>query len=133
MGGDETVIAAGIGFRSSAGAAEIAELVREAERRAGLEPGDLAILATIDERAAEEVFGEAAAILALPTASVRQEDARAMSARVVSRSERVQARYGVGSAAEAAALWASGTESRVILPRIASARVTCALAEGTGR
>ena len=127
------MIAAGVGFRSGAGAAEIAALVREAEKRAGVRAGDLAVLATIDDRAAEQAFVEAAAMLAIPAASVGQEEAQGASARVATRSNRVLARYGVGSVAEAAALWAAGEESRLVLPRIASAKVTCALAEGAGR
>ena len=47
---------------------------------------------------------------------------------MVTRSARIEALRGVGSLAEAAALAAAGPQGRLVLPRIASAGATCALA-----
>jgi cobalt-precorrin 5A hydrolase len=43
------------------------------------------------------------------------------------------AAYGVGSVAEAAALACAGPDARLLVPRIASARATCAIARGSAR
>ncbi|MGQ3348248.1 cobalamin biosynthesis protein [Bosea sp. (in: a-proteobacteria)] len=47
------------------------------------------------------------------------------------RSTRIASLYGVGSVAEAAALAAAGPGGTLVQPRIATARVTCALARSS--
>ena len=127
------MIAAGIGFNSAVSGEDIAALVRDAAAQAGLALAELSVLATLERRIAEAPFAAAAGALALPVAAVASADLAGVSGRVKTHSARVLARFGVGSVAEAAALCAAGPDARLILPRIARARVTCALAEGAGR
>jgi cobalt-precorrin 5A hydrolase len=54
-----------------------------------------------------------------------------MAAGILTHSPRIQALHGVGSIAEASALAAAGKNARLLLSRIASPRVTCALAQGS--
>lgn len=125
------MIVAGLGFSSAADAAEIAGLVAEAGARAGV-AADL--VATVDDRAGLPAFAAAAGALGLPTRIVAPEALRAAGAGVVTCSARARGTHDVGSVAEAAALAAAGAGAVLVLPRIASARVTCALArsaEGT--
>lgn len=120
--------AAGIGFRHAATAAEIVELVRRALTLSGLVPGRLGRLATAADRAGEAAIREAADILAVPLVAIGPEALAAVDARVVTRSARIVASRHIGSVAEAAALAAAGAGGTLLLPRIAEARVTCALA-----
>ena len=93
-------------------------------------PDDLRGLATLDQKAAEAGFIEAADRLKLRAIAVGPEVLRGMADGVRTHSPRVQALHGVGSVAEAAALAAAGPGARLLLSRIASERVTCALAQG---
>ncbi|GJE25626.1 cobalamin biosynthesis protein [Methylobacterium organophilum] len=134
MGLDEAVTAgpgrlvAGFGFRHAAEPDEILALVQAALDAVGHPVAALAALATAVDRAGESPIREAAARLALPLRGIAPEALRAADARVVTRSARMAAERGIGSLAEAAALAACGPTSRLLLPRIAGPRVTCALA-----
>ncbi|MGJ3264766.1 MAG: cobalamin biosynthesis protein [Salinarimonas sp.] len=119
------MIVAGVGFSSAVSAAEIAEIVREAQARADARADRLA---TAQARAALPAFAEAAARLRLPIEAVPPEVLRGASGGVVSCSTRAQAAHDVGSVAEAAALAAAGAGATLVLTRISGARVTCALA-----
>ncbi len=120
------MIVAGVGFRRTAPAEEIVALV---ERAAGA-GGPLTRLATLEALASAPAFGEAAARLGLDAVVVGEAAARAAPVRTVS--ERAMRAHGVGSVAEAAALAAAGPGAVLVLPRIASASVTCALARPAG-
>jgi cobalt-precorrin 5A hydrolase len=124
------MIVAGLGFRHGATAREILDLVARALAEARLAPPDLFALATLAARAGEPGFRDAAGHLGLPALAAEPDKVAAAASGVVTRSDRVVALHGTGSVAEAAALACAGIRARLILPRIASARVTCALAEG---
>ncbi len=119
---------AGIGFRHAATATEIVAVVRRALILSGLDRGHLGVLATAADRADEAPIREAADILAVPLMAIGPELLAAMDARVVTRSARIVATRYTGSVAEAAALAAAGPGGALLLPRIATERVTCALA-----
>lgn len=121
-------VVAGIGLRRATAAAEIVALVRRALAEAGLAPEALAALATAADRAGEPAVREAAAALGLRPTALDAAALAAADARVVTRSARIEALRGVGSVAEAAALACAGPRARLVLPRIASAGATCALA-----
>lgn len=121
-------IVAGIGFRHAAGADEIAALIRQALAAAGLAPERLCAGATAADRAGEPAIRAAALAFGLAPTGLGPQTLRAVDARVPTRSERIAATRGVGSLAEAAALAAAGDGARLVLPRIASGSVTCALA-----
>jgi cobalt-precorrin 5A hydrolase len=130
MGGEEAVIAAGLGFRHGVTPEELVAIVTRAMAEAALAPGDLAHLATAEERAAEPAFTAAARVLNASPIAVTLEAMRRVAPAVRTISPRVMAAYGVGSVAEAAALGCFEGAAHLMLPRIASARATCAIARG---
>ena len=122
------MIVAGLGFRRSAAAEEIVTLVELALVRAALPHDALAKLGTIEALADLPAFTEAARRLAVPAMAVGERDLSAAGPRVRTQSARSLAAHGVGSVAEAAALAAAGPGATLVLERIASTSVTCALA-----
>jgi cobalt-precorrin 5A hydrolase len=128
MGGDKAMIVAGLGFRRSAAAEEIVTLVELALVRAALPHDALAKLGTIEALADLPAFTEAARRLAVPAMAVGERDLSSAAPRVRTQSARSVAAHGVGSVAEAAALAAAGPGATLVLERIASTSVTCALA-----
>jgi cobalt-precorrin 5A hydrolase len=128
MGGDKAMIVAGLGFRRSAAAEEIVTLVELALVRAALPHDALAKLGTIEALADLPAFTEAARRLAVPAMAVGERDLSSAAPRVRTQSARSLAAHGVGSVAEAAALAAAGPGATLVLERIASTSVTCALA-----
>ncbi|MGO4387917.1 cobalamin biosynthesis protein [Microvirga sp. 2YAF29] len=124
------MIVAGVGFRRSATADEIVSLVEQAVARA-VSGGDvLKRLATIGSLANLPAFAEASHRLAVTGVAVDDAAINAAAPRVSTHSVRSLAAHGIGSVAEAAALAAGGSKARLILKRIKSASVTCALAQG---
>lgn len=121
-------LVAGIGFRRGTGADEITALITRALGAIGAARTDLTAVATASDRAAEPSICAAAAAFGLSPSAIAATDLEACDDRIVTRSARIERLRGVGSLAEAAALVAAGPESRLALPRIASAGATCALA-----
>ncbi|MGX5773605.1 cobalamin biosynthesis protein [Methylorubrum zatmanii] len=123
---------AGIGFRRATTAGEIVALLRRALAAAGLQSEHLAAVATAADRAGEPALCAAAAAFGLTPLGLDPAALAAADARGVTRSARIAALRGIGSVAEAAALACAGPDARLILPRIASAGATCALAVPAG-
>lgn len=121
-------IIAGIGFRRAAEAGEIAVLIQRALALSATPEPSLAAIATAADRADEAAAVAAAAAFGLTPTGIAADALRAADLRVTTRSARIEAARGVGSVAEAAALALAGEGGRLILPRIASAGATCALA-----
>ncbi|HXT09792.1 MAG TPA: cobalamin biosynthesis protein [Roseiarcus sp.] len=114
----------GIGCRAGASAAAIARRIGEARARAGVEIAALHTAAGVGAPA----LAEAAARLGLP---LHRHDAAALArvaGRVVSHSARVEARFGVGSVAEAAALAGAGEGAKLIVAKFSAEGVSCAVA-----
>lgn len=118
------MIVAGIGCRPSATAASIVALVRTAEQHAGCRA---TLLAAPDFRDGP-ALDEAAATLGLPLRLIDHATLLSTQPRCRSVSEAARATTGLPAVAEAAALAAAGTASRLRLARIDGAGVTCALA-----
>lgn len=119
------MIAAGFGFRAGATADSLADALG----RAG-GTGDVAVLATADDKAASRTFRDFAECLGLP---VRGIDAESLAAQqTATRSAASLAARGTGSLAEAAALAAAGPGARLLAGRCISGdgMATCALARG---
>ncbi len=118
---------AGIGFRETA---DIASL-RSALMSAGGTDGVMA-LATVAEKAEALALLALAAELHLPIRAIAPDALAAVE--TLTWSERVAARFGTGSLAEAAALAAAGPAARLLGPRAVSAdgMATAAIAEGDG-
>ena len=127
-GGERLVLGMGASSRAEPDAATA--FVRDCLARAGVDPGRIACLATLDRK------GDAAAILAVARAlSVPVERLPAnrlalVEGRLTSVSARAKAATGLAGVAEAAALSAAGDGACLLLPRQAGAGVTCAIAGG---
>lgn len=116
---------AGIGCRRDCPAGEIVALVRAAEARGA---AAVTALAAPAAKVAEAGLHGAAATLGVPLVLVAPEALVAAQAGCITRSARAEAALGVASVAEGCALAAAGPGARLVLPRIVSARATCALA-----
>lgn len=121
------MIVAGVGFSSTCGPEELADLVRQAQADAGRIATALAAPAW---KADAACLRAAAELLALPILAVSPDQLAAVADRSVTESAASRAAAGVGSVAEAAALAGAGAGSRLALTRISSAHATCALSEG---
>jgi len=125
MAGGEAVSAAvGVGCNSQATVAAIVALVREAGARAGCGIAGLHTGRAVRSPALDA----AAAALRLPLTRHDLDALAATRDRVVSRSERVESLFGVGSLAEAAALAGAGQGARLIVPKFSADGVSCAAA-----
>jgi cobalt-precorrin 5A hydrolase len=127
--GANTMIVAGIGCRSGCGADEIVSLIDEAVKRAGIANCRFTALAVPAFKTDEAGLREAAERLSLPLLPIGEEALKAMQSHCPTHSDKSLETTGFSSVAEAAALAAAGAGGRLVLPRIASARATCALAE----
>jgi hypothetical protein len=87
-----------------------------------------ATLFTIEAKRAEASLHEAARQLKIPLVFLPLDSLVAHKRELLTHSPRVEALTGVGSVAEAAALVGAGAGSRLLGPRLASARATCAIA-----
>jgi len=119
------MIVAGFGFRSGA----TLTALQDALARAGGADG-VTRLATLAGKA--EGLWPLAEVLGLPVVALEPDDLRGIP--TPTRSDRVEALFGTGSVAEAAALVAAGTGARLRGPRAVSAdgTATAAIAEGPG-
>ena len=117
---------AGFGFRRAASVVSL----REALVAAGGADGVVA-LATAEEKVGALALDALAAELRLPVRAITPTALEA--AKTLTQSNRVAARFGTGSLAEAAALAAVGPGGRLLAPRAVSpdGMATAAIAEGT--
>ena len=122
------MIAAGIGCRRGAAAADIEAAIRAALSRAQINTDALHTIATIETKSAETGIRAVAEKLGAALIIVPERELAAAGDRVDTHSERVSALTGVGSVAEAAALAAAGPVSKLIVPRLVVGAATCALA-----
>ena len=121
------MIAIGIGCRAGASAANIVALVQRTLSDAKWHETN-ATLFTIDTKQDEIGLQKAARLLAMPLVFLPRDALAARAADAVTRSDRIEARYGVPSIAETAALAGAGPGSRLIVPRVTAGAVTCAIA-----
>jgi cobalt-precorrin 5A hydrolase len=122
------MIALGIGCRCNAPAEDIEAIVAQALEAASLSMAAISVIATESGKAGQPGLVEAAHYLGRPLLGIPVSELANVADRAVTRSERVQQLKGVPSVAETAALAAVGQGARLILPRIANATATCALA-----
>lgn len=130
MAGGEAVsgITAGIGLRPGTSEADIEACLTQTLAAAGLPADAIRRLATLASRCDEPGLAAVALAHDLTLVAIPDEALAGFEAACATRSTRISGLYGVGSVAEAAALAASGPGATLIQPRIATARVTCALA-----
>jgi cobalt-precorrin 5A hydrolase len=121
-------IAIGVGCRLGSPANAIVALIRQALDRAP--KAERLGIFTIRDKAQETGLIEAASRLGLDLVFLSREALREQTPFVQTRSDRAKSLFGVASVAESAALAGAGANAVLIVPRIASAGVTCAIAEG---
>lgn len=119
--------AAGIGARRGVAAEAIVDLVRKVAAQHGAPLSQIA-LCTLESKADEPGIREAATILGVDTLFLPLDALKARKGSAPTHSPRVQAMFGVGSVAEAAALVGAGPGSSLLAPRIATPYAACALA-----
>lgn len=119
------MIVAGVGFRRGCAAGEIIALVERAASLSGVRVG---AIAAPTGKCADAGLREAAQRLGLPLRPIATADLAAAQPRCVTNSARALAATGHASIAEGCALAAAGPAATLLLPRIASAAATCALA-----
>ncbi len=119
-------IIAGIGCRAGCPADDIVTVVHQAAATVGR---PVSALAAPDFKAGEGGLHEAARRLALPLLLIDRPSLDAAQPRCPTRSIASAQTTGIPSVAEGSALAAAGPAARLLLPRIAGPRATCALAE----
>ncbi len=120
-------VAIGVGCRAGCPADTIEMLVRRS--LAGIQACAPIGLFTLRDKAQEPGIREAAKRLGVEAVYLPAEALRARSVEITVRSQAAEARFGVPSVAEAAALAGAGPLSVLIVPRIAEGGATCAIAE----
>jgi cobalt-precorrin 5A hydrolase/precorrin-3B C17-methyltransferase len=118
----------GLGCERAASPDEVMALVASALEVAGVEPGQVAGLASIDSRRDEPAMALVAARLALPSVFFDAETLEQETPRIKNPSDVVFARVGCHGVAESAALAAIGPHAEFVLPKIKSAHATVAIA-----
>jgi cobalt-precorrin 5A hydrolase len=126
------MIALGIGCRRNAPTEDIEALIAQVLVVAALSVDDVDVIATERGKVTEPGLIEAARQLDRRLVGFDASELAGVSDLAVTVSERVQALKGVPSVAETAALTAVGRDARLVVPRVANATVTCALAYGEG-
>ena len=126
------MIIAGIGARARATSGDLVAAVREACARSGIEVSEVGQLSGLDRAQTVAALRDAASQLNVAAVVWTTSALRMEAARCVTQSEASVAATDVPSIAEAAALAAAGPDGMLILPRIALATVTVALAVGPG-
>ena len=127
MGGDQTLIAIGVGCRKGCPADEIVALVRETLAALPAEAQPSGIF-TIEEKRHEAGLTEAAVQLGLPLTFLDKSALQSFAAAAQTTSARIEQLHGVPSVAETAALAGAGQGGVLLVARRASARATCAIA-----
>ena len=127
------MIVAGVGCRRDTSADEIERVVRLALSTFELPVERLGAIATEEEKAREPGFPQAARRLSVRLVTCARADLDRVADRVLTSSKRVLEAKGLPSIAEAAALVAAGRNGRLLGPRVATDRATCAIARGEGR
>ena len=123
---NDRAIVAGVGCRKDCPTEDVLAVVREACRVSGRA---VRALAAPESKRDEAGLHNAARLLGVPLILVGAADLADAQPRCVTRSAIAEQATGAGSVAEGSALAAAGAGSQLILPRIACARATCALAE----
>lgn len=123
MGENVTRLVVGVGGRAGVSVAEVCALVEETLRGAGLAPGAVTALATVDSKAGEAGISGAAKRFGVPLIGYPAEQLAAIT--VPHPSEAARTACGTPSVAEAAALAGGGD---LLVPKRRSMAATCAVA-----
>jgi cobalt-precorrin 5A hydrolase len=132
MAGEEAMIVAGIGCRGGTLSEDIVNLIHTALASFSVPREKLDAIATEASKAEENGIQDAAQCLSVPLVRCPIGDLEQVADQIITHSSRVQALKGVPSIAEASALVAAGRNARLLGPRVASEKITCAIAIGEG-
>ena len=121
------VLAVGVGCARGTDADEVIDLVAQTMAGAGLSPGAVACLVSVDVKADEAAVHAAAAYLGVPVRFFSPETLEAQTPRLANPSDVVFAEVGCHGVAEGAALAAVGGQGELAVPKKKSARATCAV------
>jgi cobalt-precorrin 5A hydrolase len=132
MAGEEAMIVAGIGCKRGALSEDVVSLILAALATFDIAREKLDAIATEASKADESGIANAARSLSVPLIRCSIVDLDKAADKVVTRSSRVQALKGVPSIAEASALAAAGRNARLLGARVATEKVTCAIAISEG-
>ena len=122
------VLALGVGCERGADSAELQTLLDETLAEAGLAPGALAAIASLDLKSDEQAVLTCAENLDLPARFFTAAELEAEAARLANPSEVVFSEVGCHGVSEGAALALAGPDSELIVPKHKSLRATCAIA-----
>lgn len=122
------VLALGVGCEKGSDPTMLIAFVRETLAEAGLSPDSVAVVASIDSKAAEPALTALAADLGVPLRCFDAARLEEEAPRLVHPSDIVFRETGCHGVAEGAALAAAGQDSQLLLPKVKSARATCAVA-----
>ncbi|WP_160010646.1 cobalamin biosynthesis protein [Rhizobium sp. 18055] len=118
----------GLGCERATPTEEVLALVRQALDLTGIEPGQLAGLASIDSRNGEPALQAVAALFDIPAIFFDPATLERETPRISNPSAVVFARVGCHGVAESAAMAAIGVDAELVLPKIKSAHATAAIA-----
>jgi cobalamin biosynthesis protein CbiG len=127
--GGEGMIVIGIGSTSRVTVDNVLDVIAAASRKieaAAASPASL--IATLDRPAINRVLQEAAATAGLEIAFLPIERLRLVAGGCVTCSEKSMKQYGIPSIAEAAALAATGTNAKLLVPRFCGRNITAGIA-----
>jgi len=127
----EAVIVAGIGCRRGSSEADVEKALVAALSQLR-PPFTLARIAIPVAKSGEAGIAAAAAARGVELMLISQSDLEAAAPRTVTKSAHALAAMNVPSVAEAAALAGAGSTARLLVPRVATDKVTCALATSEG-
>jgi cobalt-precorrin 5A hydrolase/precorrin-3B C17-methyltransferase len=122
------VLALGVGCERGADIAELQTLVDETLAEAGLAPGAVAAIASLDLKSDEQAVLACAENLGLPARFFTAAELEAEAPRLANPSEVVFSEVGCHGVSEGAALALAGPDAELVVPKRKSARATCAIA-----
>jgi cobalt-precorrin 5A hydrolase len=132
MAGEQAMIVVGIGCKRETMSEDIVSLILAALASFGIPSEKLDAIATETSKADEGGIADAARSLSVRLVRCSLSDLDQVADKIVTHSSRVQALKGVPSIAEASALVAAGRNARLLGARVASEKVTCAIAISEG-
>jgi cobalt-precorrin 5A hydrolase len=125
-----TSVAVGLGCRKNVPAHSVVALVREALARLPQPPAAVTLY-TSERKSQEAGLREAAATLGYRLVFLADADLSAVGARVITRSAKAREATGLESVSEAAALAGGGPKAHIVVARITSGGVACAIASAS--
>jgi cobalt-precorrin 5A hydrolase len=132
MAGEQAMIVAGIGCKRGTMSEDIVSVILAALASFDIARDQLDAIATETSKADERGIADAARSLSVRLVKCSLSELDQIADKVMTRSLRVQALKGVPSIAEASALVAAGRNARLLGARIATEKVTCAIAVSEG-